>query len=235
MNMEPSLPEDDEFEPDIEQVANNTSRKLLSLLAIGAVLLLLIHTTPFGQHVRNWDTLVDLFVADNTQAHVYFVLISSLLIMAGTPRLLFYTLGGFVFGFWEGLLLSLISSLIGSFIAFKAARWGGRAWLTQRFGKQRLFRRIVNAKPTVTSVLLMRMLPVSNAIINAGLSLSHVSNRVFLLGSLIGFLPQGVVAVMIGSGLDEDIAWSGMAPISITCGIVLVIFFWTSRQRRKQR
>lgn len=36
---------------------------------------------------------------------------------------------------------------------------------------------------------LMRMLPVSNVIINAGLALSHVGNRAFLLGSL-GQLPS---------------------------------------------
>ncbi|MFZ4536222.1 TVP38/TMEM64 family protein [Propionivibrio sp.] len=225
---------EDEQAPDLEQVAQNTSRKLLTLLAIGAILLLVIHTTPFGEQVRNWDSLAELFKAGGFQATVYFVLISSFLIMVGTPRLLFFALGGFAFGFWEGLLWSLCSSLIGSFLTFRAARWGGQAWLSERFGQRRFFGRIVHAKPTIASVALMRMLPVSNVIINVGLALSHVGDRAFLLGSLVGFLPQGVVAVIIGSGLAADVPWAGAVQLGSAGVLLLGIFFWTSRHRRKQ-
>ncbi len=223
----------EEEAPELDQVAKDTSRKLLTLLVVGALLLLLIHNTPFGEHVRNWDSLAELFKAGGLQAEMYFVLISSFLIMVGTPRLLFCALGGFAFGFWEGLAWSLLSSLIGSFLAFKAARWGGRAWLAEHFGQRRFFGRIVHAKPTIPSVTLIRMLPVSNAIINFGLALSHVGDRTFLIGSLIGFLPQGVVAVIIGSGMAEDVPWAGAAQIGIAGILLLAILFWASRQRRK--
>lgn len=230
----PDATQDDTLAPDIEQVAQNTLRKLLTLLAIGAGLLLVIHATPFGEQVRNWDSLTELFKAGGINAQIYFVVISTVLIMAGTPRLLFCTLGGFAFGFWEGLLWSLCASLIGSFLAFRAARWGGRAWLTEHFGRRRFFARIVHAQPTVASVALIRMLPVSNVIINVGLALSHVGNRVFLLGSLLGFLPQGVVAVIIGSGMAETVPWAGAAQIAIAGVLLLAIFFWTLKHRRKQ-
>ena len=220
---------------ELEQVTQSTSRKLLILLAIGAALLLLMHTTPFGEQVRNWDSLAELFKAGGIRAEIYFILISTLLITVGTPRLLFYALGGFAFGFWEGLLWSLCSSLIGSFLTFRAARWGGRDWLTERYGKRPFFGRIVHAKPTVASVALMRMLPVSNVIINAGLALSHVGNRAFLLGSLVGFLPQGVVAVVIGSGMAEDVPWAGAAQIGIACILLLAIVFWTSKKKRRNQ
>ncbi len=238
MNAQRAVPDaqderDDAPPPDLEQVARTTSRKLLTLIGVGAALLLLIHATPFGEQVRNWDSLSQLFKAGGLKAELYFVLISSFLIMVGTPRLLFCGLAGFAFGFWEGLFWSLCSSLIGSFAAFRAARWGGKAWLTERFGQRRFFGRIVHAKPTVGSVVLMRMLPVSNGIINIGLALSHVSNRAFLLGSLLGFLPQGVVAVIIGSGMAEDVPWAGAAQIGFAGVLLLGIFFWSSRQRRK--
>ena len=42
---------------ELDQVAGNTSRKLLILLACGAALLFVIHLTPFGEQVRNWDSL----------------------------------------------------------------------------------------------------------------------------------------------------------------------------------
>lgn len=224
---------DDTPPPDLEQVAQNATRKLLTLVTIGAALLLVIHTTPFGEQVRNWDSLSSLFRTGGIKAELYFVLISSFLIMVGTPRLLFCTLAGFAFGFWEGLFWSLVGSLVGSFLAFRGARWGGKAWLTQRFGQRRFFSRIVHAKPTIASVILMRMLPVSNGIINVGLALSHVSNRAFLLGSVVGFLPQGIVAVIIGSGMAAEVPWAGAVQIGIAGVLLLGIFFWTSRQRRK--
>jgi uncharacterized membrane protein YdjX (TVP38/TMEM64 family) len=225
--------QDDTLVPDIEQVARNTLRKLLTLLGIGAGLLLVIHFTPFGEHVRSWDTLAEVFKAGGGEAQIYYVAISTLLIMAGTPRLLFCTLGGFAFGFWEGLLWSTCSSLIGSFITFRAARWGGRAWLAERFGRHRFFARIVHAKPTVASVALIRMLPVSNVIINVGLALSHVGNRAFAVGSVLGFMPQGIVAVIIGSGMAENVPWAGAAQFGFAGVLLLAIFGWTLKRRRK--
>ena len=220
---------------DLEQVAQTTSRKLLILLAIGALILLLIHATPFSEQFRNWDALAHSFEGGGIKAELYFVLISSILMMFGAPRLLFCGLAGFAFGFWEGLFWSLGSSLIGSFMAFRAARWGGKDWLTERFGHRRFFGRIVHSKPTVASVFAMRMLPVSNAIINVGLALSHVGDRAFLLGSLLGFLPQGIVAVIIGSGMATDVPWMGAAQIGLAGAVLLVTFLWTARKHRKRR
>ena len=220
---------------ELEGAAQNTSRKLLTLLVIGALLLVVIHATPWGQRVRDWDTLAALFKGGGIRAELYFVLISSFLMMVGVPRLLFCALAGFAFGFWEGLLWSMISSLIGSYVAFLAARWGARDWLTARFGKHRFFGRIVHTRPAIMSVVLVRMLPVSNAIINFGLALSHVGSRAYLLGSLIGFLPQGGVAVVIGSGMASDVPWASAAQIGIAAVMLLATLFWTSRHRNKKR
>ena len=219
---------------ELEQVAENTSRKLLILLGIGALILLLIHTTPFGEQFRNWDALAHTFEGGGIKAELYFVLISSVLMTFGAPRLLFCGLAGFAFGFWEGLFWSLASSLLGSLMAFRAARWGGKGWLTERFGHRRFFGRIVHSKPTVASVFAMRMLPVSNAIINIGLALSHVGDRAFLLGSLLGFLPQGIVAVIIGSGMATDVPWMGAAQIGLAGVVLLVTFFWTAKKHRRR-
>lgn len=221
--------------PDLEQVATNTSRKLLVLLGVGAILLYLFNATPVGRQIRDWDTLASLFDTPDWRGEIYFVVVSTVLTAGGVPRLLFYALGGFVFGFWEGLLWSLCSSLAGSFAAFRVARWGSREWLMERFGKRRFFNRIVHAEPTVASVALMRMLPVSNVIINFGLSLSRTGSRAFLLGSLIGFLPQGIVAVIVGSGIATDVPWAGAWQIGGAGLLLAGLFAWTRRRRTKNR
>ncbi len=236
---EPAAPDEDSLADtpiqELEQVAENTSRKLLILLAIGAILFIVLNTTPIGQQVRDWDTLARIFSTGGLWAEINFMLICTLLITIGVPRLLFYALGGFAFGFWEGLLWSMVGSLIGSYAAFVAARWGAREWLAVRFGQRRFFGRIVHTKPTTMSVVLVRMLPVSNAIINFGLALSSVGSQAVLLGSLIGFLPQGVVAVVIGSGMAADVPWAGAAQIGVAALLLLATFFWTSQHRRKNR
>lgn len=220
--------------PDLEQVATNTSRKLLVVLCVGAILLYLLNATPVGRQIRDWDTLAGIFDTPDWRGEIYFVLISTVLTAAGVPRLLFYALGGFVFGFWEGLLWSLCSSLLGSFVTFRIARWGSREWLVEQFGKRRFFNRIAHAAPTIASVALMRMLPVSNVIINFGLALSQAGSRAFLLGSLIGFLPQGIVAVIVGSGIAEDVPWAGAVQIG-GAGILLVgLFVWSRRQKSRR-
>jgi uncharacterized membrane protein YdjX (TVP38/TMEM64 family)/phosphohistidine phosphatase SixA len=169
--------------------------------------------------------------AGGLHAELYFFLISALLIMAGVPRLLFCALGGFAFGFWEGLLCSQLGSLAGSFIAFRAARWGGRAWLSGYLGNKRFFARIVQARPTVVSVALIRMLPVANAVINFGLALGHVGNRVFLLGSFVGFLPQGIIATVVGSGLGQAVPSAGALQIGLAGILLFAILFLSSRHR----
>ena len=146
-----------------------------------------------------------------------------------------------VFSFQRSQIHTLEHGFLGGFpallaaSAFRAARWGGKDWLTERFGHRRFFGRIVHSKPTVASVFAMRMLPVSNAIINIGLALSHVGDRAFLLGSLLGFLPQGIVAVIIGSGMATDVPWMGAAQIGVAGIVLLATFFWTARKHRKRR
>jgi len=226
-------PLDEEPVPELEQVAQNTSRKLLILLAVGAGLLVVIHSSPLGDRLRSSEALVNLFKTGGLEEECYFTLISAFLIMLGTPRLLFCALGGLVFGFWGGVWWSLLGSLIGSYLAFRAARWGGQAWLIERFGSRRFFKRIIHTEPTIASVVVMRMLPVSNGLINIGLALSQVNSRDFLLGSLIGFLPQGVVAVVVGSGLSKEIPWAGGVQIGIAGVLLLGIYFWASKRRGK--
>ena len=60
-------------------------------------------------------------------------------------------------------------------------------------------------------------------------------DRAFLLGSLLGFLPQGIVAVIIGSGMATDVPWMGAAQIGLAGAVLLVTFLWTARKHRKRR
>lgn len=222
------------LEEEVDQAAERGSRKLLILLAAALLLFALMHFTGVGDRVRDWPAMRELMQAGDAEAALWFLGITVVLMMAGTPRLLFYALGGFVFGFWPGLGLSLLGSLIASFAVFRVARWGGRDWLRRRFGRHRLFGRIVGVRPTILSVALVRCLPVSNLVINIALALSRVRNRAFVWGTLIGFLPQGVVAVLLGSGVAEDVPLQGAVQLA-AAGVIASLFLGVSLWRRRDR
>ena len=79
------------------------------------------------------------------------------------------------------------------------------------------------------TVALLRMLPVSNLVVSFALALGRVDSRTFLLGSLIGYLPQGVVAVFVGSGLSLGLPWIGSTEFALAIGGLLALSIWTSR------
>lgn len=211
--------------------------RFLILLALLCALLASLYFSPWGDALCDrevFDELANQARAGDYRAGLCFVLVSSLLIMVGTPRLIFFTFGGFAFGLWSGLCYSLLACLAGSFMAFSLARWGARAWLAKHFGERRLIKRIVAARPSIPAIALFRFLPISNAVVNIGLALSSADSRQFLLGSLLGYLPQGMIAVLIGSGLAESVPWSGALQIGIACVLLLALLYWTARIRRQK-
>ena len=155
----PSSSLDPAFQAELQRAARAGTRKLLILIGIAVMLFVLLEFTPAGERVRDWPALYELMAGGDGEAALWFVGVTIALMMAGTPRLLFYALGGFAFGFWVGLALALVASLIASWLVFRIARWGGRDWLRRRFGGHRLFARIVGTRPTALSVALVRCLP----------------------------------------------------------------------------
>jgi len=177
------------------------------------------------------------FRAGDLQAALSFALIGSLLIMVGTPRLIFFTLGGASFGFWPGLLCSLGACLIGSLVTFQIARRVGRAWLTEPIAARRFVACLVDTRPSVITIALMRLLPASNLVISIGLALGRVGKLNFLLGSAIGYLPQGALAVFIGSGLAAEHPWASSIQTStqivVAIALLVLLSVWTSHTIRK--
>jgi uncharacterized membrane protein YdjX (TVP38/TMEM64 family) len=223
---------DDTRVPALDEVARQSSRKLLILLGVGLAVLLLMHYTPLGDRIRDRAAISALIDAGGIEAAAYFVALTAALMAVGTPRLPFYALGGFAFGVVNGLLLSVCGSLLGSFLMFRAARWGGRSWLLQRYGTKPAFRRVTDTQPSAVAVALVRMLPISNALINIGLSLSRVGNRDFLIGTTLGFLPQGIIATLVGAGIADEALWEAALPLALAAALLALILIWTSRRMR---
>ncbi len=221
----------DEVTPDMARPAG--LKKLAIVLAAGGLILCVLHFTGLGDSLKDLRALHR--VKDNAAIELKFVLLSTVLIAVGVPRLMLFAAAGLLFGFVRGSGLAMLSSLAGSYACFSAVRWSGGEWARARFGNRRWFAKIAGIKPSIWSVCMIRQLPVSNLILNSCLALSRTGSLTFLAGSFIGFLPQGCVATLIGSGSSNSVAWKGAAQLASAALVLLGILPWLWRRIRAAR
>jgi uncharacterized membrane protein YdjX (TVP38/TMEM64 family) len=166
---------------------------------------------------------------------ILYLVIGAVLTAIGFPRQAVCFLGGYAFGFGYGTALSLAASLGGCVLAFFYARLMGRAFVQQRFPDR--IRRVddfLHANP-LSMTLLVRLLPVgSNVVTNLAAGVSGVNALPFLVGSLLGYLPQTVIFALLGSGIHVDPATRIVASVAlfVVSGMLGVYLF---RRYRKSR
>ena len=119
------------------------------------------------------------------------------------PRHIVSFLGGYAFGAGLGTALALAATETGCVLVFFYGRYVGRPLVSERLRAR--VRRIEDflASNPFSMTLLIRLLPVGNnfATCLAG-GVSRVPARPFLLGSLLGYLPQTFVFALAGSGME---------------------------------
>lgn len=232
------LPEIDEADIELAAVEPGLSRevrKLIGLLAGAAALFAVLYFTPLGGIVQDVQHLRAFLAGDDWWAELMFVGIVGALVSIGVPRLMFYGVGGLAFGFWQGLALAQCGALAGSWLTFFAVRHGGRDWLMSRFGEHRFMKKAFRLKSSIKAVVLIRQLPLHGLMITGGLALSEVGTTPFLIGTFIGYLPQGLIATLIGSGMVDEKAMAGFTKLVIAATVLLVGVILLRRWRKARR
>ena len=120
------------------------------------------------------------------------------LIFAGVPRLLFCPIAGALYGFWGGLALCMLSPSISYFTTFLLVR-GRRRPDTRVVLPRRLA--FLGRNPGFAGVVLARLIPLPGMVITLALSLSTVSRTSYLLGTMVGLIPEAAPLVLLGCGL----------------------------------
>ncbi|EPY00376.1 TVP38/TMEM64 family protein [Magnetospirillum fulvum] len=134
-----------------------------------------------------------------------FVMVGALFIGIGLPRQAVCFLGGYAFGFVEGVLWSSLASVLGCICAFYYARFLGRSLVVTRFPERIARLDAFLEGNTFSMSLLLRLLPIgSNLLANLAAGVSGVRAVPFFLGSGLGYLPQTFVFVLLGSGIQVD-------------------------------
>ncbi len=119
------------------------------------------------------------------------------------PRQVVSFLGGYAFGLGQGTALALLATEFGCLLVFFYGRFVGRPLVFARLGARvRRIEDFLAANP-FSMTLLIRLLPVGNNFATClAAGVSRVPARPFLLGSLLGYLPQTFVFTLAGSGLE---------------------------------
>ena len=132
-----------------------------------------------------------------------FLAVGAFATAVAVPRHVISFLGGYAFGFGLGGALAVAATEIGCMVDFFYARAVGRPLVSARLGARvRRLDDFLAANP-FSMTLLIRLLPVGNNFATSlAAGVSRVPARPFLLGSLLGYIPQTMVFALAGSGVE---------------------------------
>jgi len=174
--------------------------KPLVVFAVLAAGLIAVSVSPLREHLKDVRALKEQIHEWGLWGPALYMAVVYLLVALGVPRLLFCPIGGLTFGFARGLLWTQIPTLLGYYTIFLFVRWGGRDWILHRWPKLARWKG-AGSGPAMPMVILIRQLPISGLVTNLILGLSPIRHRDFLVGTVIGLLPEAIPFTLIASGL----------------------------------
>jgi len=199
----------------------------LLVIVLGAA----VYLTPLKSWLDQGQLIKDQLGSFGSAAPLVFTIGAALLTAIGATRLLLCSLGGMTFGFVWGLLWSQIGTLTGSYAIFLFVHSRGRDYALQRFPRLRRFSDKLESQGLL-SVRVLRQLPLNGFYNSVFLGLTPVRHWDFVFGSLLGFLPLGVTACLIGAGLIQADFAKGVqyVALALACSAVfgLLLNRWTS-------
>lgn len=165
----------------------------------------------------------------------YFIGMAAALTAIGLPRQLTAFLAGYAFGFGEGLLYSVAGATLSCAGVFWLSRLFARKTLRKRYaGKVAKLDAFVAIKPFLMTIVI-RLMPFGNNLAtNLIAGVSHVPARIFVTGSMIGYIPQMAIFALMGKGILVQSYWKialsvGMLGLSTLLGLYLYKLYKAER------
>lgn len=176
------------------------SWKKIALFAAGVgVLLTVVYVSPLRDYLSRLREVSEQVRSFGALAPLVLTIGVAALVAVGFPRGLFCVIAGMALGFWSGLFWAQLGTLAGNYLVFLLVRSVGRDWaegfLTRR-GRLQAFIKFRG----LLGVILARQLPLPGLVINVACALPHIRHRDYLLGTVVGQLPQAIPFTLIGAG-----------------------------------
>ena len=145
-------------------------------------------------------------------APIIFLLLASILPILLFPPGIFSVIGGLLFGFTKGAILTIIAAIIYTNIMFLLSRYFARNKI-ENFLEKRLtlkqFNRIfgLNDNKLSTFLIICRLIPIlPNSIVSYSYGLTRISFKHYFMANLIGLIPGRLIWLNFGSKLNN--IWS---------------------------
>lgn len=197
--------------------------KAILLLLVILGLLGMIYASPLRQYLTRLREINTSLSQLGILAPLIFTLGMAILVGAGCSRLLLCTVGGMAFGFWEGLLWTQLGTLIGSYLMFLFVRWGGQELVLRRWPRLGQLHMFMGRRGILT-VMLVRQLPIGGIFLNIILGLTPIRHFDFLLGTVIGNLPEAIPCLLIGSSALQLRPEQSIWQIVLAIGLLLLVW-----------
>ena len=158
-------------------------------------------------------------------APIIFLLLASILPILLFPPGIFSVIGGLLFGFTKGAILTIIAAIIYTNIMFLLSRYFARNKF-ENFLEKRLtlkqFNRIFGLKDNklATFLIICRLIPIlPNSIVSYSYGLTRISFKHYFIANLIGLIPGRLIWLNFGSKLNN--IWS----LEFLMAAVLIVAF----------
>ena len=178
-----------------------------------------IHNTVKGEDMQNF---IEQF---GDYAPIIFLLLASILPIFLFPPGIFSVIGGLLFGFKLGAVLTIIAAIIYTNIMFLISRYFARNKI-ENFLEKRLtlkqFNRIfgLNDNKLATFLIICRLIPIlPNSIVSYSYGLTRISFKHYFIANLIGLIPGRLIWLNFGSKLNN--IWS----LEFLMAAVLIVAF----------
>ena len=158
-------------------------------------------------------------------APIIFLLLASILPILLFPPGIFSVIGGLLFGFKLGAVLTIIAAIIYTNIMFLISRYFARNKI-ENFLEKRLtlkqYNRIfgLNDNKLATFLVICRLIPIlPNSVVSYSYGLTRISFKHYFIANLIGLIPGRLIWLNFGSKLNN--IWS----LEFLMAAILIIAF----------
>ena len=196
----------------------------LTLLLIVIVLLSILFPAKDYLPVVQWGEALE---SRGLPGMAVFVLAGMCATAVGLPRQLVAFIGGLAYGVLPGLPLSLVAALLGCFITASVSYRFFRVAVLRKFPKPVAALEKLIRDDLFLKVLVLRLQPLgTNLLTNICIGFTSASMKIFLAASAIGYVPQMLVFILLGSGVrvgsQTQFALSlALLVVSVVLGVVL--------------
>ncbi len=205
--------------------------KVLLQVLLLALSIVIIYLPPVRAQLGRVEEISTYLQGLGWTAPLVFVPAVAVLVAVGVPRLLLCPIGGMAFGFWWGLALTQLGTVVGFYGTFLFVRVNGRDFILRKWPRLKRYTELSRRRGIIT-VLLIRQLPITGFYINLLLGLLPLSHADFILGTIIGILPEAVPATLLGAGAVHFSSGQSLVYTGMACAVLVLMWICAGRMLR---